>query len=61
MKFQGHHTNQACYKSDLVSPEYRTHAGDKRVDRKLAESYHVGIVDPSEKDWTDLWGGRLNA
>jgi len=22
MKFKGHHTNQACYKSGIISPEY---------------------------------------
>ena len=52
--FERRHTTEACYESDLVSLEYRAHAGDKRVDRKLVGSYHLGIVDLSEKDWTDL-------
>ncbi|HUX47594.1 MAG TPA: hypothetical protein VMV76_00235 [Dehalococcoidia bacterium] len=34
----------------LISPEYQAHAGDKRVDRKLARPYHLGIVGLSEKD-----------
>jgi len=37
-----------------MSPDYQGHAEDKRVDRKLVGSYHLGIVDLSEKDWTDL-------
>jgi len=42
--------DQPYYKSGIISPEYQAHAGDKRVDRKLARPYHLGIVGLSEKD-----------
>lgn len=49
-ELQGLHTNRACHRPDVVAPEYRARAECKWVDRKLAGSYHLGLVDLSDKD-----------
>jgi len=49
MKFQGHHTNQACYKSGIMSPGYH---------QKLLNP----LIEPQdilELHWPSRWYDRI--